>query len=343
MLNRTNLLGTVSAGVLAVATMIAWSPAAHATAYGYSTVKVTNLTATFLSGTTGLGIGFIAPFDFNADTGATLTGFPAAGFADTEDFPFSTDIAGGPINIGATGGPVNPLQAFVSDSVLAGPNPGQNSFGQVGDAGPSYARADHNLTDTLINTSGGGVGGVGGFGGDWQSVAETAVVGAVTGSGAAGNNQTWDFGTTAITAGTVVTIEFDLDALIVVSTDSVGEAGTGDLSFIFTMQRAGGPNRSRSFGLDLSQLSPGTSSVDELGLDPVGFTVADNGDGTAHIVVSIPGTGPVLIAGDYQFKITSRTNATANSLVVPEPAVLALLGAGFLGVGALTRRRRRVV
>src|SRR5438105_2625365 len=148
----------------ALALVFGLSSEAGATAYAYSMMSVSNLSITF---------GPSQPFScpncfFAADTFAQLTGSVPAAFNDHTNTP---------------GIVVNPLEAFVG---AGGPNPGQDQYGQVGAAGPSYARSDAVLLSTIVNTNPGPATG------SFKSVGETAVVGNVSGSGTATNNQTWN-------------------------------------------------------------------------------------------------------------------------------------------------------
>ena len=97
---------------------------------------------------------------------AQLTGFAPAGDSKTSPVP------GNPAG-------VDPLEAFVGPG---GPNPGQNSFGQILGTGgaPNYARADARLDSTLVNTFPSGALAPGAF----RSVGETAVVGNVASTSA---------------------------------------------------------------------------------------------------------------------------------------------------------------
>jgi hypothetical protein len=291
---------------------------AGATAYAYSFMAVTNLSVTF-----GPSQPFSCPTNcfFTSTTTASLTGFaPASNTASS----FSAGTV------------VDPAEAFVG---LGGPNPGPNSFGPVGAAGPSYARGDSILSSTIVNTNPGPATG------SFSMVGETAVVPNLTGTGSATNDQTWGLTTFHLTAGNTASISFDIDALVLTTNTAAGEGSNAHLGFLFALQGIGTnapTDINCSLGLSSSQVGAGTQSQDEAsfsapGCAGGGFLNTDNGNGTRHITFLMQ----VGTTGDYKFKIGADTPVDAVASTVPEPMSLMLLGVGLTVSAAVGIRRRR--
>ncbi len=306
--------------VLAALTLVfGLSSEACATAYSYSMMDVRNLSITF---------GPSQPFScpncfFTSDTSALLGGVPDGHNA----FSFTA------------GTTVDPAEAFVG---AGGPNPGPNSFGQVGAAGPSYARGDSILTSTLVNTNPGPATGA------FKMVGETAVIGALSGSGNATNNQTWNLTTFHLIAGNTAAISFDIDALALAQTTAVGEASDAHLDFIFTLQAltgGGGVDINCALGLASSSTSPGLQDQTETSVIAPGCAAV--GSFTNVASGSLPGfnhitfTMTVGVTGDYQFKLGADTPVNAAAQAVPEPMSLMLLGVGLSASALVGIRRRR--
>ncbi len=352
---------------------------AHATSYAFSTVTVTNLEMGVFSEVGGPEhtADELVPFDpegafnFSAQTNASLVPGGSDSDSDTRDSPFSVDRDLDTIATAPTS-PFDPSPAPVDDvdptEANVGISEAVNDFTaraainptEPGAESPSFARADHELTDTLVNKTGEGAGA--GFGGDFQGVAETAVIGSGTdGHGDSGNQQFWDFGSLDIAPGSDFEIEFDLSyeltALLTGDEDIPGSADSNwQLSFAFIDHNSANGNDSFTISIgDLITQSP-TGSIThtqadfgDVILSALGIlTTSVNGDGSLHISLSDFGPEAVDVffgnneSETFSFSIafSNAANADSNTRQVPEPMTLGLLGGGLLGLGAIARRRR---
>jgi len=362
---RKSLLAAAIGGALAAGA----SMGAHATAYSFNTLEINDLT---LGGVPGFG----TFFTFNAQTNAQLTdltdapiGVPPAfsltsgmnpdSAADSSSLPFSLD---GMINIGTTAcappggggmmGTINPCQAYVSLGGMAGlPGaPAEDTFTAIGFTGgaealPSYSRSDHHLTDNLINLAGGALAG---SGGDWQGVTEAAVIGNLKGNATSGNQQVWNFAVT-ITEATTAVITFLIDAAIrtAVTADETTPPSSSDgnlqISFNFTGDASGGKTPGAAVGTQVSlqntALVAGEDSTvdDETDLILGAGCVQGAAVGTFSTVTCSLSVG----TGAFRFQLASSQVSNVDTLAVPEPATLGLMGAGLLALGGAVRRRRQ--
>lgn len=320
---KTSLLAAAAIGALS----LGYSTDANASAYALTTDTVSQLLFTAVG--SGGEIGFDS-FNFSATTTAFLN-------SGENDFGF--DIGNAPFSLDRDAPVVNTVDPDAANAGTA--TNANNDFTANGQNNASYARGDHHLTDTRVNTN--GFDETDGIdedieGGDFQTIVETFVVNN-GGAGNASNSQTWslDFEVpTGETAAITISFNLDLNQLTELAGDDSGNA-TSNFNLTFSV---GGTtiNFASLISADADDTSESADETAVAGSVESGaatIAISDAG-GVRHFVVTFS-----VGEGDHSLLINYGAAASALSVVAaPEPATLGLLGAGLLGLGAIARRRK---
>lgn len=135
-----------------------------------------------------------------------------------------------------------------------------------------------------------------------------------------------------------ISLDFNINALLASFNASLNDINSAMLTFIFSDPNKGSETYTISVAMNGQTVSSDNSnSVNNGGTktEPILLNTASLGDLKADGMISALVTAKT---GEFYIDSASLT-AEVTPTAVPEPATLALLGMGLLGVGAMRRRR----